>query len=52
MRVFIYFLFCIASLYSLKSQTPSYVPTNGLIGWWGFNGNANDGSGNGHNGSN
>jgi len=29
---------------------PSYVPTNGLIGWWPFNGNANDESGNGHNG--
>jgi hypothetical protein len=24
------------------SQVPSYVPTNGLVGWWPFNGNAND----------
>ena len=31
-------------------QVPSYVPTNGLVGWWGFCGNANDLSGNGHNG--
>jgi uncharacterized protein (TIGR02145 family) len=30
---------------------PSYVPTNGLVGYWGFNGNANDQSGNGNNGT-
>ena len=29
---------------------PSYVPANGLVGWWPFCGNANDESGNGHNG--
>ncbi|NBU91173.1 MAG: LamG domain-containing protein, partial [Flavobacteriia bacterium] len=34
------------------SQAPSYVPANGLIGWWPFNGNANDESGNGNNGTN
>jgi hypothetical protein len=34
------------------SQVPSYVPTNGLVGWWPFNGNANDESGNGNNGTN
>lgn len=32
--------------YYTFAQTPSYVPTNGLIGFWGFNGNANDMSGN------
>jgi hypothetical protein len=32
------------------SQVPNYVPTNGLIGWWPFSGNANDLSGNGNNG--
>jgi len=32
------------------SQVPNYVPTNGLVGWWPFNGNANDESGNGHHG--
>jgi hypothetical protein len=32
------------------SQTvPSYVPSNGLVAWWPFNGNANDESGNGRN---
>jgi hypothetical protein len=33
------------------AQIPSYVPSNGLVGWWPFNGNANDGSGNGNNGT-
>jgi hypothetical protein len=35
---------------SLFAQVPSYVPTNGLVGYWPFNGNANDESGNGNNG--
>ncbi|MBM3160574.1 MAG: T9SS type A sorting domain-containing protein [Bacteroidetes bacterium] len=33
------------------AQVPYYVPTNGLVGWWPFNGNANDESGNGNNGT-
>jgi hypothetical protein len=32
------------------AQVPSYVPANGLVGWWPFNGNANDESSNGNNG--
>jgi hypothetical protein len=37
---------------SLCAQTvPSYVPTNGLVGWWPFSGNANDLSGNGNHGT-
>jgi hypothetical protein len=36
---------------SLNAQVPSYVPTNGLVGWWPFTGNANDESGNGNNGT-
>jgi hypothetical protein len=32
-------------------QVPNYVPANGLVGWWPFNGNANDLSGNGNNGT-
>jgi hypothetical protein len=35
---------------TLFAQVPSYVPTNGLVGYWPFNGNANDVSGNGNNG--
>jgi hypothetical protein len=33
------------------AQVPNYVSTNGLVGWWPFNGNANDESGNGNNGN-
>lgn len=36
---------------ALFAQVPSYVPTNGLVGYWPFNGNANDESGNGNNGT-
>jgi hypothetical protein len=32
-------------------QIPSYVPTNGMIGWWPFDGNANDLSPNGNDGT-
>jgi gliding motility-associated-like protein len=32
-------------------QVPPYVPISGLIGWWPFNGNTNDVSSNGHNGT-
>jgi hypothetical protein len=35
---------------SSNSQVPSYLPKNGLLSWWPFSGNANDGSGNGCNG--
>ena len=34
-----------------SQSVPYYVPTNGLVGWWGFNGNAQDGSGNGNHGT-
>ena len=33
------------------SQVPSYVPSNGLVGYWPFNGNANDQTPNGNNGT-
>ena len=39
------FAFCTTAF----SQIPNYVPQNGLVGWWPFNGNANDESGNGNN---
>jgi hypothetical protein len=43
-----FFLFSIGA----NSQTiPSYVPTNGLVAYWPFNGNANDESGNGNHGT-
>ena len=46
--VFLLTFFC-CKLFA-QSNIPSYVPTNGLVGWWPFNGNANDESGNGNNG--
>jgi hypothetical protein len=33
-----------------NAQIPSYIPKDSLVGWWPFNGNANDESGNKHNG--
>ena len=39
------------SFYS-NAQVPSYVASSGLVGYWPFNGNANDLSGNGNNGTN
>lgn len=33
------------------AQVPSYVPSNGLVGWYPFTGNANDLSGSGNNGT-
>ncbi len=39
------------TLTTIQSQVPSYVPSDGLVGWWPFNGNANDESGNGNDGA-
>jgi uncharacterized protein (TIGR02145 family) len=48
---FLMIIFIIGFTTNLYSQSvPSYVPTNGLVGWWGFNGNAQDNSGNGNHG--
>jgi hypothetical protein len=35
----------------VSAQIPSYIPKDSLVGWWPFNGNANDESGNGNNGT-
>jgi uncharacterized protein (TIGR02145 family) len=43
------FLLCLGTFAS--AQIPSYLPANGLVGWWPFNGNANDESGNGNHGT-
>ncbi len=34
-----------------SQNVPAYVPTNGLVGWWPFSGNAIDSSGNGNHGT-
>jgi hypothetical protein len=36
---------------AIAQNLPSYLPTSGLVGWWPFNGNANDESGNELNGN-
>jgi hypothetical protein len=38
-----------ATTFTLPDAGP--IPSNGLVGWWPFNGNANDESGNGFNGA-
>jgi hypothetical protein len=35
---------------TMAQNVPNYLPTNGLVGWWPFNGNANDESVSGNNG--
>lgn len=35
---------------TIAQNVPNFVPTNGLVGWWPFNGNAIDESGNGNDG--
>lgn len=39
------------SVQPIMAQVPSYVPTQGLVGYWPFSGNADDVSGNGNNGT-
>tara|TARA_B100001287_G_C22682874_1_gene531482 strand:- start:2228 stop:3562 length:1335 start_codon:yes stop_codon:yes gene_type:complete len=48
-RLLLLVIICISSV--SFGQVPDYVPTDSLVGWWGFNGNANDESGNGNNGT-
>ena len=40
------------ALLSMSAQVPGYVPQDGLIAWYPFNGNAEDESGNGNDGDN
>lgn len=44
-------LLSIFTINVLAAQVPNYIPTNGLVGYWPFSGNANDLSGNGNNGT-
>ncbi len=43
---------CLCLGLQVNAQLPSYVPASGIIGYWPLDGNANDISGNGHNGIN
>ena len=47
----IYTLLLFITFFNLSAQVPNYVSTDGLVGWWPFNGDANDESGNGNNGT-
>jgi uncharacterized protein (TIGR02145 family) len=55
MRKFPFFILLVCSfcypLEPLEAQISSNIPKNGLVAWYPFNGNANDESGNGLNGS-
>ena len=48
-KLFFYTCLLLISI-SAIAQVPSHVPTNGLLAYYPFNGNANDASGNGYNG--
>ena len=50
-KAYLMILMSALSIANAYSQLPSYVPSNGLVGYWPFNGNANDESGNGNNGN-
>ena len=50
-KAYLMILMSALSVLNAYSQLPSYVPSNGLVGYWPFNGNANDESGNGNNGT-
>jgi hypothetical protein len=50
-NILLSFFLILISGFGFSQSVPSYVPTNGLVGWWGFNGNAQDGSGNGNHGT-
>jgi hypothetical protein len=49
-KAYLIILMSALSVLNAHSQLPSYLPSNGLVGYWPFNGNANDESGNGNNG--
>ena len=42
---------CAVCLTATSQNVPDYVPTDGLVAWYPFNGNANDESGNGNDGT-
>jgi hypothetical protein len=51
-KIYSFLILAIVFASNVKAQNiPSYVPKDGLVGWYPFNGNANDESGNGNHGS-
>jgi len=51
MKKLLFLLALCGAAQSYAQNVPAYVPTNGLVGWWPFSGNAIDSSGNGNNGT-
>ncbi|WP_296636239.1 BspA family leucine-rich repeat surface protein [Polaribacter sp.] len=51
MKKILFTLFVIGFTANINAQVPSYFPTDGLVAYYPFNGNANDESGNGNNGT-
>ena len=52
MRKFTLLIAVLGLMFSSTAQNiPSYIPTDSLVGYWGFDGDANDYSGNGNNGT-
>jgi hypothetical protein len=50
-QMYLVMLACFSLLAQAQTVIPAYVPTNSLVGWWPFNGNANDLSINANNGT-
>jgi len=50
-RTLLLIFIALSTITAFAQNVPSYVPSNGLLGWWPFNGNANDESGNGNHGT-
>ena len=51
-KLLLAFAICFCLISNTQAQTlPAYLPADGLVGWWPFNGNANDESGNGNDGT-
>jgi hypothetical protein len=50
-RFFLVAFLLVSTTHLIGQYVPTYVPTSGLVGLWGFNGNAQDGSGNGNHGT-
>jgi len=50
-QMYLVMLACLSLIAEAQTVIPSYVPTNSLVGWWPFNGNANDLSVNANNGT-
>ena len=50
-KIYLTALTMIVTLVTFSQNIPNYVPKDGLVGYWPFNGNANDESGNGHDGT-